>query len=323
MNFKKNIKKIIHNTYRKIFNKRILHLELTSRCNLNCKACYRSGDFKNFMNINEILEINRLEILLNKYKTREIEQIILSGGENLLHPNFFDCLKMIRNYFPKKNITLSTNGTLLSNNKNLLEKICKSELNMIQFSINGAHQDTIDKLQKGINLKKTIEIIKYFQAKSSISLNVNFVIQEENINEINDFIELMGANKILNISLTPMNFAGHTDKEVNYTEIWKELNLKEKFLEAKELAKKYCIKIPEFIPICTSVFNVDVLTADGNMLPCWGKYLAKKYSMGNVFLESPQKIRKNKNFRDLQKEIKSGNIPKMCDSCWANGKHML
>lgn len=318
-----NIKKIIHNLYKKMFNKRTLHLELTSRCNLNCKACYRSGDFKNFMNINENLEINRLEILLKKYKAREIDQIILSGGENLLHPDFFDCLEMIRNYFPSKAIILSTNGALLTSNTNLLEKICKSELNVIQFSLHGANQATIDKLQKGINLTKTIEIIKYLQSSSNISLNVNFVIQEENVNEINDFIELMGANKILNISLTPMNYAGHTDEEINYTAKWKELKLKEKFIEAKEISKKYYIKIPEFTPVCTSIFNVDVLTVDGNMLPCWGKYLSKKYSMGNVFLESPQKIRQNKKFRGLQKQIKSGDTPKMCDSCWANGKHML
>jgi radical SAM protein with 4Fe4S-binding SPASM domain len=298
-------------------------MELTSKCNLNCKACYRSGSMREYMNLNVDMSMDNLIKLLANYNSKKVNSIILSGGENLLHQNFFEALNIIRKRFVKSEILLSTNGVILSNNRDILKKVCSSEINTIQVSIHGATQETINLLQKGINLDKLLEVISYIRENSEIKITVNYVIQDENINEVLPFLDIMAKIKVQEISLHPMNYAGHTNEEINYNKLWGKMNLDKVLSEAYMKAKEIGISIWPFNPICTSIFDVDVLTADGDMLPCWGPYLAKKYAIGNVFVQHPDEIRKNSIIKELQKSIIFGyNNNRMCDSCWANGRNL-
>ncbi|MFC1517419.1 radical SAM/SPASM domain-containing protein [Candidatus Margulisiibacteriota bacterium] len=299
---------------------RDIHLELTSKCNLSCKACYRSGGLKSSMELSSDMDLIGLKKLLQKYDPQKVRNIILSGGENTLHPQFFEALKILRSYFPTSSIYLSTNGVYISRNKELLDKICTSSLDFLQFSLHGAKQSTIDLLQKGIDLAKVIDTIVYIKRHSSINICVNFVIQKENIDEIPLFLELMAKAKVNSVSLTPINYAGHTEKVIDYKTLWKDMGLKEKLTSAYKIAAKNKISIPPFNPRCTmNILTMDVITANGSMLTCCGNYLPRKYSVGNVFEQDLQQIRKQQSVKLLYNSLKKKKPLKLCVSCWANG----
>ncbi|MBU2614649.1 MAG: radical SAM protein, partial [Elusimicrobia bacterium] len=277
---------------------RSIHMELTSKCNLACKACYRTGVLKEYMNLNTTMTLSDLKKLIGKYDPKKVKSIVLSGGENLLHPDFFEALDILRDKFTKSLLLLATNGVILSNDKNKLEKVCKSSINSIQVSLHGATQETIDLLQKGINLQKVLEIIEFITKNSKINVSVNYVIQEENVNEISKFLDIVSEFNVKDVSLHPMNYAGHREDAVNYIDLWEKMNLEKILSNAYKKAKFLGINIWPFSTMCTSVFDVDVLTASGDVLPCWGQYLVKKYKIGNVFQQKPDEIRKSKEIKE-------------------------
>lgn len=302
---------------------RVLHIEFTSRCNINCKACYRSGIMKKYMDTNTDMSLENLKKLLDHYKKGQLQSIIFSGGENLLHPNFFDAVELCRQKYPNADILLSTNGVVLSN-RDLLDRLCKSSVTNLQVSLHGATQETINLLQKGIRLPEILEAISYLTKNSNIEISFNYVIQEENIKEMLSFVDLVATTPITNISFTPINFAGHSLEEIDYTELWKMWGLKNLLLEASAHANQFGIQTNSSVtPICTSIFEIDVVSANGTMGPCWGNFLVKKYNMGNIFHENPRELRNRPEFKEFARGVKSGNTGELCKACWANGKYSL
>src|SRR3989344_8123837 len=80
---------------------------ITNKCNLRCKHCYAdAGDkLKNELSLEEIKKtIDDLHDLGTQY-------IILSGGEPLIHKNFFDILGHCNE--KKMHSMITSNGTLL------------------------------------------------------------------------------------------------------------------------------------------------------------------------------------------------------------------
>jgi len=93
-------------------NKKILHIDIVSFCNLNCYNCNRAieeAPSNEFMSLNQIKKFVK-ESLKEK---KQWEKIVLVGGEPTLHPYFFEVLKEIKKYKdwnPGCRIRLDTNG---------------------------------------------------------------------------------------------------------------------------------------------------------------------------------------------------------------------
>jgi MoaA/NifB/PqqE/SkfB family radical SAM enzyme len=304
---------------------RLVHLELTSRCNLACKACYRNGALRELMEPGITMNPADVEVLLDSYRPAEVRAFVLSGGENLLHAGFFTILGAIRERFPSRGVTLSTNGVLLSRDRALLERVCSSSLDDIQFSLHGARQQTVSLLQPGIVIPPTLDAMRYVCENSAIDVAVNFVIQRENVDEMVEFIELLASAGVRarTVSFTPMNYAGHAEEAVDYNAMWDQMGLRQKLARASARASELGIRVPALRLECTSLFSVDVLTASGAMLPCWGNYLVKRHALGNALREKPGTIRKQPQLRALQAALRSGAPPALCVACWANGRYSL
>ena len=61
-----------------------LNIELTAKCNLRCKMCYRNYDIK----VREgTLSVDDVMLLVKQFSEMQIPSLWLSGGEPLLHPN--------------------------------------------------------------------------------------------------------------------------------------------------------------------------------------------------------------------------------------------
>ncbi len=103
-----------------------LSLYIGNTCNLRCAWCYDQA------HLSSVLDINRFSLLFNKVINHHIKSVTLIGGEPFLHPNIEQIISMLNN----QEITIATNGILLSNSK-LLSTISNHSNVHLFISIKG------------------------------------------------------------------------------------------------------------------------------------------------------------------------------------------
>ena len=125
------------------FDLRNLHIEVTTRCNLNCIYClrrfwsnYKPGDME-FGTYAKILD-----------QIERLERINLYGfGEPFMNPRIFDMIHYARKSFKDSKIFLSTNGMLLD--EPVIEKAIKCGLDSIAVSIDTINLQRLKRIRIG------------------------------------------------------------------------------------------------------------------------------------------------------------------------------
>lgn len=87
-------------------------VHITDHCNLNCRGCIHFSPLseESFLSIEEFKKDFRQ---MHELCGENVSQIVLLGGEPLLHPQITDFLYIARQYFKKCDLILLTNGILL------------------------------------------------------------------------------------------------------------------------------------------------------------------------------------------------------------------
>jgi len=119
-----------------------IYLEITNRCNLSCSFCHRSGRAKSFMRAEDFRAI------LGKIEGHTDHLALHVLGEPLLHPELDTLLVLCRERGFKVNLT--TNGTLLSQHRDLL--LSSTALRQVNISLHSfsdleSHPPLADYLQ--------------------------------------------------------------------------------------------------------------------------------------------------------------------------------
>lgn len=109
-------------------------VNITKHCNLNCKGCdhfapLAKNDYMDFVNYQ--CDIKRIAELFGD----QANEIHILGGEPLLHPEVTTFLHEARQLFPKAEICLDTNGTLLSRMNSSFWQICREDGVIIQPTV--------------------------------------------------------------------------------------------------------------------------------------------------------------------------------------------
>ena len=177
-------------------------LEITHRCNLTCDFCYvGKKDYKNELALSNWKEI------INQLPFYGFAS--LSGGEPLLHPDFFEILSFVQKRLYGK-VNVFSNGLLL--NTEVARELIKRKLLLINISIDGIGP-THDKLRNSYgSFDKVVSNIENLIAlkKSPFPvIDIQTVVLNENISEIPKIYEL--------ISKLGCNF--HTIALVNNTSL--------------------------------------------------------------------------------------------------------
>lgn len=157
---------------------------ITSRCNENCRFCYRIMCTKE----NTYEQNDRILDLLIELK---IDKITWTGGEALLYPHLFDLMKKAHYNNIKNNII--TNGKLL--NPNIIDEI-EEYIDHITLSLDSLDDNVNDCLGRGIEHSKHIlELMEYLKNKDII-LKLNSVVTKQNVNNINEIAQVVSIYKI-------------------------------------------------------------------------------------------------------------------------------
>jgi hypothetical protein len=134
----RKIKLVINEIHYKIYGRKMpwsqlkFEIHLVDRCNLNCTGCLHFSPLckdKNILSLDDYeSDCKRISILTDG----NIANIMLLGGEPLLHPNVIDLFSITRKYFPNRDelnntgtIELVTNGILLPEQNDEFWKKCR------------------------------------------------------------------------------------------------------------------------------------------------------------------------------------------------------
>jgi hypothetical protein len=150
-----------------------METHLTNHCNLKCKYCTHFSSISKewYLNLEEFeKDINCLSEKVDVY------QLILLGGEPLLHKNIIDFLRISRIYFPISRIKILTNGILLPAMTEEFWQSCVSNNIEISLSLYPALKDKWDdytSLLEKYGLTGEVFLRDYFHNLSLSSTPIN------------------------------------------------------------------------------------------------------------------------------------------------------
>jgi len=127
-----------------------LSMELTNRCNLDCRYCPRCVMLK----VRKIgdMDPSLFKKMVDQAAALNLEAASVVGyGEPLMYPHFLESIRYLRQKMPTVEILLSTNGTLLS--ERVAHEIGKCEADQVVLSLNLASREKYEGHQRSRHVR--------------------------------------------------------------------------------------------------------------------------------------------------------------------------
>ncbi|HNY12560.1 MAG TPA: radical SAM protein [Candidatus Wallbacteria bacterium] len=163
---------------------RLIAWELTSACNLKCVHCRACAPSERPAGE---LSLDQCRVFLNDVAAMEGKPIlILTGGEPLIHPDFFKILEHA--YSLKMHTVLATNGTLINDDN--AARMYSLGVSRASVSIDGHDASGHDDFRKVSGaFESALKGVKTMQ-KAGIQIQMNTTITRRNISDIEKIFEL-------------------------------------------------------------------------------------------------------------------------------------
>ncbi len=140
----------------------LAHIIPMRRCNLSCAYCNEYDDFSKPVPLPEMFR------RIDKLAELDVQSIIISGGEPLLHPEIEQIITRIRNH--GMICGLITNGYLLTPAK--IQSLNRAGLEFMQISIDNVTPDDVSKKSLKVLDSKLVSLHQY----AHFGVNINSVI---------------------------------------------------------------------------------------------------------------------------------------------------
>lgn len=167
---------------------KVLDLKLTYRCNNDCKYCCQDRKLRR---VESELSLNRVKSILDT--ERDIDKVVLTGGEATLSKNIFDIINLIKS-MGISNVQLQSNAKKLKSKDYLSELIeagitsfgislhgCSKEMHEAFTGTEGSFDEVICALN---NLKDYI-----------VPITLNCVLTKYNVNYLKEIVEFVQKNE--------------------------------------------------------------------------------------------------------------------------------
>lgn len=174
----------------------------TTQCNLNCTYCEDFGARRNLQaepfpamhDVRKILRVIRSGIAC----------LWLTGGEPLLAPHLLDLLRYARQDLKFREITLISNGTLLTQHLDILPFLDRLVVSLDSLDSNSLTQINLTPLPVS-KVLTGVERAAALQKASHFQLIINAVLTPETLSGFDDLLHFCTANRIL-LSVSPQSF---------------------------------------------------------------------------------------------------------------------
>ena len=258
-----------------------VRLAVTDRCNLRCQYCMPAQGI-DIVPRQELLTFKEMYRLIRVLTELGVHKVRLTGGEPFVRKDFVGFLEMLSHNDLLEAINITTNGALISQHIDRIEKLEK--VKDINLSIDSLSREKFAKITRRdafSEVYKTLELLE----KSSLNLKLNIVVQSGvNTGEIVDFVRFTKNKNVAVrfIEEMPFNGKGQREMQENWTfkkilnEIKTEFNVRELVSEKSSTSRNYAIDnhlgtvgiIPAFTRTICNNCNRIRITSTGTFKNC-------------------------------------------------------
>ncbi len=184
------------------FGRRInyLRVSVTDRCNLRCLYCSQRDRFS-WLPPEEILSYEELFEVIQTAVTLGFTRLRLTGGEPLLRKGLISFIARLSNLSGLKDLTMTTNGTLLSEQA---QELKKAGLRRINISLDTLDPQKFEKITGRPYLSKVLEGIEAALRVGFSPVKINVVVMR-GIND-DELLDLAGLAKDLPLEVRFIEF---------------------------------------------------------------------------------------------------------------------
>ena len=290
-----------------------VQIESTTKCNMKCKQCIR-GPGENFDMSFELYKSIVDQLSFTRFGTKHVD---LTGvGEPLLNP---DLVTMI-GYAKERGFRVSFTSNFMLMDESRAVDVVSSGVDYLYVSVDGANEVTYEKIRVGANYGELISNIEHFmdvKRKLDVvkpSLRFYVALQDDNVGEIQDFIELASGLGISLVNFNRLVIPGkaHWTIGIPVMDIWKSLH-------DSEVIGRRAIPLGVYQP-CVALKGCFV-TYDGKVLPCNNltQMISRKeydpYYFGDLADDTLYDVWFSKDYRKFRVDLARGVRPSFCDYC--------
>ena len=157
-----------------------LRVSLTDRCNLRCKYCMPEKGIDKLKH-DDILSLEEIYELIEIFVQLGITKIRFTGGEPLIRHGVIDLIERVSKLNGIRELTMTTNGTLIKDN---IAGLKNAGLNRLNISLDTLDEKKYKSITGGGNIFSVLEGIEEAQKMRLTPIKINTVL-------IGGFIELM------------------------------------------------------------------------------------------------------------------------------------
>lgn len=283
--------------WQKVLRGKHLSIELTNSCNLACKYCPRDAMLKRKTREIGYMDSNLFKRIVDQAAALKLEVISEVGyGEPLMHPDFVESIRYLRQKMPSVEILLSTNAILLS--ERVAGAIVECEVDQIVLSLNLASREKYEAINGADrydlvvqNVKNFLSILNRDGIKRRTHAYVQILKELHTQSELDEFRKLWSPLMAPNaeLSVKPLtDWAGLVDLS----------SLGVAGLSASSNENPF---EPDRYP-CTAIYG-RVITFDGRVLACCLALpiMPKELIVGDARVQALEDIMDNDKVRHLKR----------------------
>ncbi len=278
----------------------VVQMEITNRCNMRCKWCYR----ENLEILGKVGDMPLEPLMKLLEECRGVRLLHLFGeGEPLMYPGIIDVIRQAAKYVKCPSVT--TNGTML---RHLGKELAESGLGELSVSIDGTDPETFREIRK-VELSRIVDNMSYFASISDIPLRINAVVSLDNLDSLRNMPEL--AKEIGNVR--ELHFQGLHESEASKDHGFVKLSVEnpdvKTFMnEVREKCKRFGFKtnvdnLEYFLerpsPCMSPFAGIVYINKDGYLAPCCNYAHRPLANVFEVGLRGALQSEHARNFRNL------------------------
>lgn len=174
---------------------RYLRVSVTDRCDLRCRYCM--AETMTFLPRSELLALEEIALIAERFIARGVTKIRLTGGEPLVRRDAIDLVRRLGRHVGAKNgrgldeLTMTTNGTRLTE---YAEMLAGAGVRRINLSLDSRDPETFRHITRHGDLAQVLDGIAAAQA-AGLVVKINLVaLKGLNDHEIAPMLEWAGRN---------------------------------------------------------------------------------------------------------------------------------
>lgn len=199
-----------------------LRISVTDRCNLRCSYCIPKG-FNDFETPDHWLTFDELMRVVCAFVRLGTKRFRLTGGEPLVRKNLIDLVHRIKKIDEVEDLSITTNGTLLTSHaKSLFE----AGLDRLNISLDSLNRKNIEDITGLDCLEQVMEGLRTVKQLGFHKIKINMVVlPDKNMAEIERMLEFCIEHGFILclIEVMPMGKTGQNMTTVSLQPIIQEL----------------------------------------------------------------------------------------------------